>query len=103
MGTVVGLTAVVRSAVALVCGVDAARLDAETTLESLGADSLARVSIADVVEDELAAGGVVVHIDDATLAKFQTLGEIDRYLATPDTRGGVEARRIRRKPDHADA
>jgi acyl carrier protein len=67
----------VRAAVALVCGVDADGLDPETTLESLGADSLARVSIADVLE----ADPAVRRIDDATLAKFQTLGEIDAYLS----------------------
>lgn len=81
MSTVVALTAEVRAAVALVCGVDADGLTPETTLESLGADSLARVSIADVVEADLAAAGTVVAIDDATLAKFKTLGEIDAYLA----------------------
>ncbi|MGN6475323.1 MAG: acyl carrier protein [Mycobacteriales bacterium] len=87
MSTVQGLTAPVRAAVALVCGVDPDRLSAETTLDSLDADSLARVSIADVVEADLAAAGIrssdgrVVRIDDATLAKFATLGEIDAYLA----------------------
>jgi hypothetical protein len=39
------------------------------------------VSIADVVEADLARAGVAVTIDDATLAKFATLGEIDAYLA----------------------
>jgi acyl carrier protein len=81
VSTVVGLTAPVRAAVALVCGVDPGGLSAQTTLESLGADSLARVSIADVVEADLAATGRSVRIDDATLAKFATLGEIDAYLA----------------------
>jgi acyl carrier protein len=81
VSTTVGLTAPVRAAVALVCGVDPAGLTSDTTLESLGADSLARVSIADVVEADLANAGRVVRIDDATLAKFQTLGEIDAYLA----------------------
>jgi acyl carrier protein len=81
MSTVVGLTAEVRAAVALVCGVDPERLSPQTTLESLGADSLARVSIADVVEADLAAAGTVVRIDDSSLAKFATLGEIDSYLA----------------------
>ena len=81
MSTVLGLTAPVRAAVALVCGVDPEQLSADTSLESLGADSLARVSIADVVEAELAETGVVVRIDDATLARFATLGEIDAYLA----------------------
>ena len=81
MSAAPGLTAPVRAAVALVCGVEPDRLSAQTTLASLGADSLARVSIADVVEAELAAAGTIVRIDDATLAKFATLGEIDAYLA----------------------
>jgi hypothetical protein len=74
------LTAVVRSAVALVCGVDPTGLEADTTLDQLDADSLVRVGIADVVEAELARDGVVVHIDDATLGRVITLGEIDAYL-----------------------
>jgi acyl carrier protein len=81
VSTAVGLTAPVRAAVALVCGVEPDSLTPETTLESLAADSLARVSIADVLEADLAAGGRVVHIDDATLAKFATLAEIDAYIA----------------------
>ena len=75
------LSNTVRSAVALVCGVDPAGLAADTTLEALNADSLVRVGIADVVEEELARGGVVVRIDDATLGRVATLGEIDAYLA----------------------
>jgi hypothetical protein len=75
------LTPVVRSAVALVCGVDPASLDAETSLAALNADSLVRVGIADVVEAELARDGIVVQIDDATLGRVSTLGEIDAYLA----------------------
>jgi hypothetical protein len=71
----------VRSAVALVCSVDPASLSAATTLDQLAADSLVRVGIADVVEAELAGDGVVVHIDDATLGRVITLGEIDDYLA----------------------
>jgi acyl carrier protein len=71
----------VRSAVALVCSVDPASLDAQTSLDQLGADSLVRVGIADVVETELASDGVVIHIDDATLGRVRTLGEIDAYLA----------------------
>jgi hypothetical protein len=81
VSTAVGLTAPVRAAVALVCGVDPDSLTSATTLESLAADSLVRVSIADVLEAELAADGRVVHIDDATLARFATLAEIDAYLA----------------------
>jgi hypothetical protein len=76
------LTPVVRAAVSLVCSLDPASLGAETSLDQLGADSLVRVGIADVVEAELARDGVVVHIDDATLGRVTTLGEIDAYLAT---------------------
>jgi hypothetical protein len=75
------LTAVVRSAVALVCGIDGAALSSQTTLAELNADSLVRVSIADVVESELARTGRVVHIDDATLGRVSTLGEIDSFLS----------------------
>jgi hypothetical protein len=75
------LSDVVRTAVAVVCGADGASLGAGTTLAELHADSLVRVGIADVVEAELARDGVVVHIDDATLGRVTTLGEIDDYLA----------------------
>jgi hypothetical protein len=71
----------VRTAVALVCGVDGASLSPQTTLAELNADSLVRVGIADVVEADLSRNGTVVHIDDATLGRVTTLGEIDDYLA----------------------
>ncbi|HVW81240.1 MAG TPA: phosphopantetheine-binding protein [Mycobacteriales bacterium] len=76
------MSSTVRSAVALVCSVDPATLAADTTLDLLDADSLVRVGIADVVEAELARDGIVVHIDDATLGRVRTLGEIDAYLAS---------------------
>jgi Phosphopantetheine attachment site len=79
--TSAALSNTVRSAVALVCGADGASLNAGTALAELDADSLVRVGIADVVEAELARGGIVVHIDDATLGRVTTLGEIDAYLA----------------------
>ena len=71
-----------RCAVAVVCGVDSAGLTPQTTLAELGADSLVRVGIADVVEAELARDGIVVRIDDATLGRVSTLGEIDSHLVT---------------------
>lgn len=70
----------VRSAVALVCGVDSAGLDASTSLVDLGADSLALVSIADVVEAELAAAGSSLHIDDASLGRMTTIAEVVAYV-----------------------
>jgi acyl carrier protein len=71
---------VVRNAVARVCGTDAAGLDASTSLADLGADSLALVSIADVVEAELAAAGGALQIDDASLGRMSTVGEIVGYV-----------------------
>ena len=81
----------VRSAVALVCSVDGAALSAQTTLAELEADSLVRVGIADVVESDLSRDGVVVRIDDATLGRVTTLGEIDAYLAIYRTTTGADA------------
>ena len=70
----------VRRAVALVCSADLAGLDASTSLADLGADSLALVSIADVVEAELAAAGTSLDIDDASLGRMATIGEIVAYV-----------------------
>jgi acyl carrier protein len=76
-----------RDAVALVCGTDVSAVTPATTLDSLGADSLARVSIADVIEAELARGGVSVHIDDSTLARVETVGELADFVADSATVG----------------
>jgi acyl carrier protein len=70
-----------RDAVALVCGVDLAHVDESTDFDTLGADSLARVGIADVIEAELARVGVSVHIDDATLAKVATVGALAEFVS----------------------
>jgi acyl carrier protein len=82
-----------RDAVALVCGVDLSHVEESTDLEALGADSLARVGIADVIEAELARTGLVVQIDDATLAKVATVGELAAFV-TAHARpvDGAEAR-----------
>jgi acyl carrier protein len=72
---------IVRRAVALVCGVDASTVESGTELAVLGADSLALVSIADVVEAELARSGQTLHIDDATLARMRTVGEIADFAS----------------------
>jgi acyl carrier protein len=80
-GAIDALTAV-RDAVALVCEVDAAGLTGSTSFEELGADSLARVSIADVVEAAVAAGtGRTVRIDDTTLGAVATLDELAATVA----------------------
>jgi hypothetical protein len=72
--------AAVRGAVALVCEVDAEGLSAVTRFDDVGADSLARVSIADLVELS-APPGAALHIPDAELCRMQRLGELADYAA----------------------
>jgi acyl carrier protein len=74
--------AAVRDAVSIVCEVDATDLSAATAFDDLGADSLARVSIADVVEASyLAATDRGLHIDDATLGRMASLQELADFIA----------------------
>jgi acyl carrier protein len=70
----------VRDAVAIVCEVDAGTLSAATEFAELGADSLSRVSIADLVE--AAAARPQLHIDDASLCRMTTLGDLADYVAS---------------------
>jgi hypothetical protein len=79
--------AAVRGAVALVCEVDVAMLSAATRFDDVGADSLARVSIADLVE-AAAPAGVAVHIGDAELCRMEHLGELADYTAVMVARVG---------------
>jgi hypothetical protein len=74
------LTAV-RDAVGIVCEVDAEGLPATTAFHDLGVDSLARVSIADVVEATyLAATDRALHIDDATLGRMASLQDLADFI-----------------------
>jgi hypothetical protein len=79
------LTAV-RGAVAIVCDVEPDSLSRATRFADLGADSLARVSIADVVEASLAADlgkpGRSLHIDDASLCQMASLGDLADYATS---------------------
>ncbi len=79
------LTAV-RGAVAIVCAVEPASLSRATRFADLGADSLARVSIADVIEAEVAgdlgAPHRLLHIDDASLGRMASLGDLADYAAS---------------------
>jgi acyl carrier protein len=70
---------VVRDAVAIVCEVAPEQLTPTTEFTDLGADSLARVSIADTIEAALGRPGF--RIDDATLGRMATLGELGEYVA----------------------
>jgi acyl carrier protein len=77
-GEVDALT-MVRDAVAIVCEVAPEALSRETPFAELGADSLARVSIADVIEAGLARPDF--RIDDAVLGRMATLADLVDYLA----------------------
>jgi acyl carrier protein len=73
----------VRDAVSIVCEVDPERLTAATSFTDLGADSLARVSIADVLEASyLAATDRSLHIDDATLGRMAVLRDLADFITT---------------------
>jgi acyl carrier protein len=71
--------AAIRDAVAIVCEIEPATLTDATRFDDLGADSLARVSIADLVEERAAADGSELHIDDASLCRMSSLGDLANY------------------------
>jgi acyl carrier protein len=70
----------VREAVGIVCEVDPVTLTGATSFADLGADSLARVSIADVIEASLAEQCRTVRIDDASLGRLASLQELAEYV-----------------------
>jgi acyl carrier protein len=72
--------AIVTDAVALVLELDAAQLQPATTFASLNADSLVLVGVADVVEQLLAARGRALRIDDASLSRMASLGDVVDYV-----------------------
>jgi acyl carrier protein len=72
---------VVRSAVAVVMEVDPDRVDRHSTLRELGVDSLALVSMAEVLEQQLSAHTVPpLHIPDADLAAMVRVGDTVDYV-----------------------
>jgi hypothetical protein len=72
----------VRDAVAIVCEVEPDGLSGSTRFGDIDADSLARVSIADLVESSAAAAGSTLHIDDASLCRMDSLSELADYAAS---------------------
>jgi acyl carrier protein len=71
----------VRDAAAIVCEVEADSLTSTTRFADLGADSLARVCIADVVEASIRASHhETLQIDDASLGRVDTLGELADFI-----------------------
>ena len=62
---------------AVVLDLPPASLRADSPLDDLGADSVARIQWADVVEQAVAAQtGVRIAVDDHALASARTLGEL---------------------------
>ena len=74
--------AVVRDALATVLERDPATITPDTTLSDLDADSLALVEVAEIVEEQLAERtGRRLHIPDADLEAFRTVGEAAEFVA----------------------
>jgi acyl carrier protein len=73
--------AVVADVLAVVCERPARSLSRDTALADLGADSLARVELAELVEERLAAYAPDLHIPDAELEAFRTVGDAADYVA----------------------
>jgi acyl carrier protein len=72
--------AIVRDAVAVVCERAPDSVDATSVLDDLGADSLARVELAEIVEGALASYLPGLHIPDDDLGAFGTVGDAVDYL-----------------------
>lgn len=66
----------VQATVGFVCDVPVDQLTEATRLADIGADSLARVAIADQVEARLGAARAGWRIPDDTLARVTTVGEL---------------------------
>jgi len=73
--------AVVTDVLAVVCGVAADSMAATTELAAIGADSLARVELAEQVEERLTAYVPGLHIPDDDLGAFCTVADVRDYLA----------------------
>jgi acyl carrier protein len=77
------LVDVVRDALCIICERPVDTISPDTRLADIGADSLARVELADIVEGRLAAQLPGLHIPDADLEAFATVGDVARYLKGP--------------------
>jgi acyl carrier protein len=70
----------VRAAVTIVCEVEPEGLTESSRFDDLGADSLARVSIADLVEARAAEADLELRIDDHSLSRMTTLADLADYV-----------------------
>lgn len=75
------LLAVVTDVLAVVCGLDTGSLSARTELGAIGADSLARVELAEELEERLITYLPGLHIPDDDLGAFVTVADVRDYLA----------------------
>ena len=73
--------AVVTDVLAVVCERPASSLTGETALADIGADSLARVELAELLEERFAEYAPELHIPDAELEAFRTVGEAADYVS----------------------
>jgi acyl carrier protein len=71
----------VRETLGIVCERPPADITRDSRLADLGADSLARVELADIVEERLASYRPDLHIPDADLEAFTTVGDVVDHLA----------------------
>ena len=70
----------VTDVLGVVCGVTAGSMSAGTELAAIGADSLARVEMAEQVEERLTVDVPGLHIPDDHLSTFGTVGDVRDYL-----------------------
>jgi acyl carrier protein len=75
-----GVLAVVTDALAIVCEVPLNALSRQTELVAIGVDSLARVELAEIVEERLSTYAPRLHVPDAELDAFRTVGDAADYL-----------------------
>ena len=76
------VVALVRDALATVLERDPATITPQAPLADLGADSLALVEVAEIVEQQLAERtGHRLHIPDADLEAFRTVDEAAEFIA----------------------
>ncbi len=68
-------------ALAVVLDLEAVDLRADSPLDDLGADSVARVQWADVVEELAAADGRTLAVDDSVLRSAAVLGDLAAHLS----------------------
>ena len=88
------LLAVLTDVLAVVCSVSADSVSAATELAAIGADSLARVELAEQMEERLTVYVPGLHIPDDELAAFTTVGDVRDYLAARYQAGRYQAGRV---------